>query len=68
MDQDKPKTNIEIHEMSCIPYPNAIGSIMYIVVYTRPWLVQSVLASSWLGEPKMNCEVLEGTLRRWDTI
>eukprot|EP00253_Pinus_taeda_P036397 PITA_36397 len=31
-----PKTQEEEEDMSCVPYASAVGSLMYVMVYTRP--------------------------------
>ena len=39
---DSPKTPDEIEEMKQVPYASAVGSLMYAMVNTRPYIAQAV--------------------------
>ena len=50
--KQKAKTEIEIKEMEGKPYANAIGSVMYSMVCTRPDLAYSIsVLSRFMGDP-----------------
>jgi hypothetical protein len=37
-----PKTQEEEEDMSCVPYASEVGSLMYVMVYTRPYIAHAV--------------------------
>jgi len=37
-----PKTQEEEEDMSCVPCASVVGSLMYAMVYTRPYLAHAV--------------------------
>ena len=37
-----PKTQEEEEDMSCVPYASAVGSLMYAMVCTRPYIAHAV--------------------------
>jgi hypothetical protein len=36
--EQSPKTQEEIEDMACVPYASVIGSLMYVMVWTRPYI------------------------------
>ncbi|XP_062116409.1 secreted RxLR effector protein 161-like [Humulus lupulus] len=47
-----PKTQAEIEAMSKVPYSNAVGSIMYLMVCTRPDLAYAIsILSKYMSNP-----------------
>ncbi|KAM1650527.1 hypothetical protein EV1_003145 [Malus domestica] len=42
----EPKTHEEIRQMSAIPYASAIGSLMYAMICTRPYIAYAVSITS----------------------
>lgn len=63
--QHVPKSDKEIKEMSLVPYANAVGSVIYTLVCTRPDIAHSVsVASRYMGNPgKYHWEALKCILR-----
>jgi hypothetical protein len=41
-----PKTQEEIEDMACVPYASVVGSLMYVMVCTRPDISHAV----WAGD------------------
>ena len=37
-----PTTSLDMEDMAHVPYPSAIGSLMYAMVYTKPSISQAV--------------------------
>ena len=60
-----PETEEERKEMNCIPYANAIGSLMYLMVCTRPDLAFAVSSvSKFMSNPgKNHWEAVKWVLR-----
>ena len=60
-----PKSDREIEDMAKVPYANAIGYLMYTMVYTRPNLAhvvsQVIKFMSKLG--KQHCEAVKWIFR-----
>jgi hypothetical protein len=47
-----PKTQEEIEYMSRVPYSSAVGSLMYVMVYTRPDIAHSMgVVSRYMNNP-----------------
>jgi hypothetical protein len=47
-----PKTHEEEEDMSCVPYASAVGSLMYAMVCTRPYIAHVVgVLSRYLSKP-----------------
>jgi len=40
--EDCPKSPSKIEDMSRVPYASVVGSLMYVMVYTRPNIAQAV--------------------------
>jgi len=50
--EDCPKSPSEVEDMSRVPYANAIGSLMYVMVCTRPNIAQAVgVLSRFMANP-----------------
>ena len=50
--EDCPRTKKDNEFMSLVPYSNALGSIMYAMVCTRPYIVQEVsVVSRYMENP-----------------
>ncbi|XP_062103000.1 secreted RxLR effector protein 161-like [Humulus lupulus] len=60
-----PKTQAEIEEMSKVPYSNVVGSIMYLMVCTRPDLAYSIsVLSKYMENPGLeHCRVMKWVFR-----
>ncbi|XP_042055870.1 secreted RxLR effector protein 161-like [Salvia splendens] len=60
-----PKNESEIQKMKSIPYSNAIGSVMYLMVSTRPDIAYSVSClSRYMSNPgQLHWEALKWLLR-----
>ena len=41
-DEQCPKTQEEIEDMARVPYVSDIGSLMYAMIYTRPYIAHAV--------------------------
>jgi hypothetical protein len=53
--RDSPKSAIEVRETEHVPYSNAVGSLMYIMVCTRPDIGYAVsLVSRFISNPGRN--------------
>jgi uncharacterized protein (UPF0212 family) len=37
-----PRTQEEIKDMECVPYASFVGIIMYVMVFTRPYISHAV--------------------------
>ena len=47
-----PKTQEEEEDMSCVPYASEMGSLMYAMVYTRPYNAHAVgVLSRFMSKP-----------------
>ena len=47
-----PSNEKENGEMKCVPYSSTIGSLMYVVVYTTPYITHTIgVVSRFLGNP-----------------
>jgi len=55
----------EENEMSRVPYAKAVGSMMYVMVYTRPILAHAVSIVSWfmLNPRRQHWEAIKWVLR-----
>ena len=60
-----PKTDEEKHVMSHVPYSSIVGSLMYVMVYTRPDISQAMrVVSRFMSNPgKQHCEAMKWLLR-----
>ena len=60
-----PKTYLEFEHMSKVPYASAIGSLMYVMVYTRSNIAHVVgIVSRYISYPgKQHCETVKWTMR-----
>ena len=48
-----PKTQEEEENMSCVPYASAVGSLMYAMVYTRPYIAHAMgVLSRFMSNPR----------------
>ncbi|KAL9168477.1 hypothetical protein ABFS82_04G017700 [Erythranthe guttata] len=63
--EQSPKTEPEMSEMKNVPYANAIGSVMYLMVSTRPDIAYSVsFLSRYMSNPGLpHWEALKWLLR-----
>ena len=49
---DCPKSPSEIEDMSRVPYASVVGSLMYAMVYTRPYIAQEMrVLSQFMDNP-----------------
>ena len=39
---DCPKSPSDMEDMSRVPYASVVGSLMYAMIYTRPYIAQAV--------------------------
>jgi hypothetical protein len=47
-----PKTHEEIGYMACVPYASVVGSLMYVMVCTRPYISHTVgMLSRYMSTP-----------------
>lgn len=62
---DSPKSPKEIEDMKNVPYASAIGSLMYAMVYTRPYIAQLVgVLSRFMSNPgRSHWDVVKGVFR-----
>ena len=57
---DCPKSPSEVEDMSRVPYASVVGSLMYVMVYTRPYITQVVgVLSQFMANP---------TWVHWDAV
>nr|GEY50412.1 retrovirus-related Pol polyprotein from transposon TNT 1-94 [Tanacetum cinerariifolium] len=63
--KDCPVRDCDVERMSKVSYANAVGSLMYLMVYTRPDIVYTVsVVSRYLANPSKNhWEVVKWTLK-----
>ncbi|GKA80061.1 retrovirus-related pol polyprotein from transposon TNT 1-94, partial [Tanacetum coccineum] len=63
--KDSPVRDYDVERMSKVPYPNAVGSLMYLMVCTRPDILYPVsVVSRYLPNPgKNHWEALKWILR-----
>ena len=56
-----PTTQEEKDKMTCIPYSSAVGSLMYVMVCTRPDIAHAVgVVSRYLSNPgREHCEAVK---------
>ena len=51
--QNSPKSEEEANYMKNVPYANAVGSLMYVMICARPDLAYIVsLVSKYMGKPR----------------
>lgn len=64
-EQQKPASSKEEMDMNMVPYANAVGSVMYTMVCTRPDLAHAInVASRFMSNPsKYHWEALKWILR-----
>ena len=63
-----PQSPVEEEEISRVPYANAVGSLMYAMVCTRPDLAYAVTVSRFMSNlEKQHWEAVKWVLRylRW---
>ncbi|XP_057793014.1 secreted RxLR effector protein 161-like [Salvia miltiorrhiza] len=60
-----PKTDEEMKQMLSVPYSNAVGSVMYMMICTRPDLAYAIsILSRYMSNPgREHWEGLKGVLR-----
>lgn len=63
--KDTPETEIEVEQMSKVPYANAVGSLMYAMVCTRPDISHAVsVVSRYMSNPgKRHWEAVKWIMR-----
>nr|GEV05530.1 retrotransposon protein, putative, Ty1-copia subclass [Tanacetum cinerariifolium] len=70
--KDCPIRDYDVERMSKVPYVNAVGSLMYLMVWTRPYIsyAVSIVAVIWkirlkiLGSSEMDFEIFAGYCKR----
>nr|GEV22883.1 retrovirus-related Pol polyprotein from transposon TNT 1-94 [Tanacetum cinerariifolium] len=70
--KDCPIRDYDVERMSKVPYVNAVGSLMYLMVCTRPYIsyAVSIVADIWqirlkiLGSSEMDFEIFAGYCKR----
>ncbi|GJR52310.1 retrotransposon protein, putative, ty1-copia subclass [Tanacetum coccineum] len=63
--KDCPSSDWDVERMSKVPYANVVGSLMYLMVCTRPDIAYAVsIVSRYLANPgKNHCEVVKWILK-----
>ena len=67
---DCPKTNVEKAEMAKVPYSFAVGSLMYAMICTRPYIAFIVgVVNRYMSNPdKKHWEAVKGIMTYFNGI